>query len=113
MAGLQHQQMRAQQGIVAGGLGSQGMSQAMGQTQGMGQGPMQMNNLNQQMITHMQQQQAIMQQQSSNQVSNFVFLPLKKDLKCFIFSDVYDKHEYTTNSIIISYKSNASATTVK
>ncbi|KAF5294671.1 hypothetical protein FQA39_LY02803 [Lamprigera yunnana] len=60
MTGLQHQQMRSQ-GLVSGGLPGQNMGQP--------QNPMQMNNINQQMLTHMQQQQALMQQQSSNQMS--------------------------------------------
>ncbi|XP_031333196.1 neurogenic protein mastermind-like [Photinus pyralis] len=63
MTGLQHQQMRTQ-GMLSGGLGGQSMAQ----NQGLGQNPMQMNNINQQML-HMQQQQALMQQQSSNQMS--------------------------------------------
>ncbi|KAK5649778.1 hypothetical protein RI129_000807 [Pyrocoelia pectoralis] len=64
MTGLQHQQMRTQ-GMISGGLGGQSMSQ----NQGLGQNPIQMNNINQQMLSHMQQQQALMQQQSSNQMS--------------------------------------------
>ncbi|KAK4883013.1 hypothetical protein RN001_006332 [Aquatica leii] len=64
MTGIQHQQMRTQ-GMVSTGMQGQNMSQP----QGLGQNPMQMNNINQQMLSHMQQQQAIMQQQSSNQMS--------------------------------------------
>lgn len=70
LSALQHQQLRTQQGLVSGGnmSGQHGMGQSMAQSQviaGHTNNPMaQMNNMNQQMLSHMQQQQNIMQQNS-------------------------------------------------
>lgn len=72
LSALQQQQLRnQQQSMVGGGMGAQqGMGQSINQmAQG---GPLnQMNNMNQQMMTHMQQQQQqSLMQQNSAQVSS-------------------------------------------
>ncbi|KAI4457424.1 maml-1 domain [Holotrichia oblita] len=98
MSALQHQQLRVQQGMVGNNLG-QGLGQGMNQAQVMNQGsPMsQMNTLNQQIMTHMQQQQSVMQQNSNQVIYSLSLSPLK----LVLISKHRKKYDYKTKRLFV------------